>query len=1362
MSTPPGDFTHALPAGLAASLAQRYSLLGLLGEGGFGQVFHARQLATGQEVAIKVLRLRRHAGAVAPAKQITRFRRELDLCARLYHPHIVRPLDCGEGEADLIYTVFGLIPGRNLAETLAAEGSLSPTDAIRLLGQVLDALHCAHRAGVIHRDLKPENIMISHTGALPSAQVLDFGIGVLTEDGDGAGRLTEPHESLGSPAYAAPEQLRGETVSAATDIYAWGLVFLECLQGSPAMAGGGLSEVLYRQLGPEPVPLPASLRDTPLGQLLARVTAKEPAERPTSIPALLTELDEIALQWRLAERLPEPTARIRLSVPTMPLPLRELASHLGGAMDSGERRQLTALCCEMVLERRAGEELEMEELDALLREQRTLCLRVVDNAGGFVAGVLGDRLLVYFGYPRAAEDDPRRAARCALELTRALAERDRTLLDARGVNCRFGIGLHTGLVIVPGSEDPGGVDLSLGQTPELSARLAGAAPPGGVLLSETVEPLLDGRFACEAAGEQRLAGASRPLRLYRLRDVGGTAGAVSGRAGIPLVGRTTERELLARRWRQARDGEGQTLLLVGEPGVGKTRLVAAAREDWQPVPGTWLECRCAFENRDRPLRPLVELLGEWLREHGERDLTTLEAQLGRHGFHLAETVPVLAELLELPTGERYPPLTAAPERRRELMEQTLLTLFCELAEREPRVLFVEDLHWADPSTLALLEQLLEDVPTMPLLLLCTARPEFTPGWPAGRFRQLRLEGLGSIEVAAMVVALAGGRELAGPVQAMILERTDGVALFVEELTLLLLESAALAVRDGVVVLTRPPEELMIPDSLRGLLTARLDRLGAARETAQLAAAIGREFPLELLAAVSPRSAETLDRDLAALVAADLVYRRRRHRHPSFVFRHALIRDTAYQSMLQATRQQVHRRICGAIENRLPELAAARPDLLAHHHAEGGQLPQALGYAEAAGQAALARSANREALAQVHRALDWLAALAEPAARAAQELRLNSIATPALMALEGYTSPQLADFTRRSLALIDQLGDVPQAFPTLWAVATYHHVRAERREARQLAERLVGLSERTGEQGQWLAARTHLGQCLLVEGRFREAEQLLAEVIQHYPERLDPAQALRYGLDTLAYRHMTLARVLGAQGRFGEALAEARRGVARSHEIQHVNSEALALLYLMNVYRQRGEYSEVATVGTRILALCETHGLGFMRSLAGLLLACGAGDLGRARAIVAEHEARMIRLGFAYYGGLVAETALGQGETEAALALVERCLDEVARTGECYYLATLQALKGEVLAARGEPAAGLDWCRRGLTTAGEQGADGFRLRIATTLVRLEQAAGESSGVRAVLAALCRQLAREADCPALISARKVLAGGNEGSD
>ncbi len=1249
----------------------RYEILGRLGEGGFGVVYRARQLTLGRLVALKVLRAP-EPGDAARARA-ARFLREAELCAQLYHPHVVQIVDFGRDAGGGLYGVFAFAPGENLADLLAREGALAPREARRLMLQVLDALACAHAAGVIHRDIKPANVMVTSTGARRNALVLDFGIGRLVGagPGDGAARLTGSNDTLGTPGYGAPEQWRGVEASPATDLFSWGLMFLECLTGKPVY-GGTAAETLYQLLGPEPVPVPDGLARHPLGDLLRRATRKDAVTRDVSARGLFDELEACELRGLSRDAVlgappaagpggvGHPSAEGRAALVDAP----EAPGRL-----TGEQRQITALCCRLGAFAAGPGAAEAEELDDLLHAALSTCADIARRHRGRVSAALGAELLVYFGYPRAEEGDARQAARAALAIASALRAEGEALA-ARGALLELGVGLHTGFVVARDTRRMGEAGPVVGATPRLAARLASLASPGEVLASAESHKLLRDDFELEAeAGDGPAAAApGGAFRLRRERE-GRAPGSTSDDAKAPLVGREHELDLLLERWRRARAGAGQSSLVTGEPGIGKSRLARELRDRIAKEAGAFAEGRCSPDAQNNALLPVIELLGRALGLDREPEpparAAQLEARLAHYGFSLAEAMPLFLPLFSLPVAGPYAPPEASPQRQKELTINAVLSLLFAMAERSPLLLLVEDLHWADPTTLELLAQLAREAPSVPLYLVLTARPEFSPSFSTIGMLQLSLGRLERPQIGALMAGLLGHKALAPPALEQVASRTDGVPLFVEELTRMMLESGVLVERGGCYELDGPPDERAIPGTLRALLTARLDRLDRAKETAQLAAVLGREFGVEVLSAVSPLGPAAVQEDLDRLMGAGLVLRKRRPKDPVAAFKHALVRDAAYESLSRDARRALHARIAATLEARFPAVVEARPDLLARHHAAAEQHASAVTYGIQATRLAAERSLNDEAVAQGDATLKSVARLA-PATRVDAELSVNGLMTPALMARHGWGDGRVKAQVERSRQLLNEVGESHHRFPTLCSLAFYHHVAGNRRDARAMARELLATAAAERDVGRQVVALTLLGQCRWIDGDYAEGERLLVSANELYSPQAHADHGLTLGLDTRVWATASLGQLRWFAGEPASARACIRQALAWAEGLKIVPTLGLAHFYDALVCQYAGDKPGAQAAAGRAIALAEQYGLPAIDGYCRFLQYWARDDAESAGPLLDVMRQMGCRLGLDYYASLGAQTLMSRGEFAAALPRLEACLAECAAMDQRYY------------------------------------------------------------------------------------------------
>ena len=845
-----------------------------------------------------------------------------------------------------------------------------------------------------------------------------------------------------------------------------------------------------------------------------------------------------------------------------------------------ERRQLTVLFCDLVDSTTLARQLDPEDYREVVRAYQATCADVIQRFDGTIAQYLGDGLLVYFGYPQAHEDDAQRAVRAGLELLDALVPLKTQLQADKKLRLAMRLGIHTGLVVV-GVMGAGGrqEQLALGDTPNIAARLQGLAAPDTVVVSDATWRLVQGYFACDDLGPQTLKGVGTPVLAYRVL---GTSGAqsrmdvVSPRGLTSLVGREREVAVLHERWGQARDGLGQVVVLSGEAGIGKSRLVVALQEHVAGAPHTRLECRCSPYFQGSALYPIVELSQRAL-QFGRDELPAakfqkIEVALERYGLAQPDAVALWAALLSVPLVDRYPPLNLTPQRQKQQTLDAIMALLLALAAERPVLFMVEDVHWVDPSTLEFLTLLIDQGPSARILTLLTCRPEFHAPWGSrAHLTSLALHRLPRAQVAQLIERVTGGKALPLEVVEQIVAKTDGVPLFVEELTKMVLESGLLQEGEARYELTGPLPPLAIPTTLHDSLMARLDRLATVKDVAQLGATIGRTFAYELLQAVSTLDDITLQQGLRQLVGADLVYQRGVPPQATYTFKHALIQDAAYQSLLRSTRQQYHQRIAQVLDERFPETSETQPELLAYHCTEAGLSEQAIGYWQQAGRQAARRSAHVEAIAHLTKGLELLLRLPETSARVQDELTLQIALGASLVITQGYTAPTAERAYTRARALCQQVGDVAQLSRVLFALWGIYANRAEHRTARALGVELLTLAQSLHNPTTLLVAHHTVGSTLYWLGELTQARDSLEHALAleaHQPQARDAtATALVARVTNYGYTAWTLW-LLGYPEQAQQCNHQA---LALAHALSHPYSQVVALLYaaMFHLFRREG-------------------------------------------------------------------------------------------------------------------------------------------------------------------------------------------------
>jgi class 3 adenylate cyclase len=704
----------------------------------------------------------------------------------------------------------------------------------------------------------------------------------------------------------------------------------------------------------------------------------------------------------------------------------------GEAIDTAgaaERRQLTVMFCDLVGSTALSARLDPEDLREIIAVYHRAVGTIVAESDGFVASYLGDGILVYFGYPQAHEDDAERAIRAGLSAIDAIHR-----LDVRSVKLQARVGIATGLVVVGDLIGKGSAQVQsvVGETPNLAARLQTLAEPGTVVIAAGTHRLVGNLFEYRELGSVELKGIAAPVpawQVLRPSIVASRFEALHGTALAPLIGRDEEIDLLRRRWARAKAGEGQVVLISGEPGIGKSRITAELEQRLRVEPHLRLRYFCSPYYQDSALFPFIEQLGR-ASEFASDDLPDvkldkLEALLAR-AAPPDEDVAVLADLLSLPASERRPLPNLSPQRKKDRTLEALIRQVEGLSRRLPVVVVIEDAHWMDPTSRELLDLAVERVRSLPVLLIVTFRPEFQPPWIGqSQVTMLALNRLDRRDRTALVELIAGRKPLPIEVVSQIADRTDGVPLFVEELTKSVLESGILREELDCYVLVCTLPSLAIPTTLQDSLMARLDRLASVRLVAQIGAAIGREFSYALVRAVSRLSKDELEAALARLVASGLVFQRGEMPEAVYTFKHALVQDAAHGSMLRSSRQQLHAQIAHALETHFPELMDSQPELFAQHYAEAGLIEKSVAYWGRAGQKSAARSAMAEAAAQLQKALDQLELLPKTLERQRQELEFCSSLGAALRFVKGQATPEMGRAFARARELWEQLGSPSQ-------------------------------------------------------------------------------------------------------------------------------------------------------------------------------------------------------------------------------------------------------------------------------------------------------------------------------------------------
>ncbi len=986
----------------------------------------------------------------------------------------------------------------------------------------------------------------------------------------------------------------------------------------------------------------------------------------------------------------------------------------GGSSDA-ERRQVTVMFCDLVGSTALSGAIDPEHLGALIRRYQDIAAGAIGRFGGFVAKFMGDGILAYFGFPRAFEDAAERAVRAALAIVAevgGIARPDGKPLEAR-------IGIATGLVVVgeiigAGASQERSI---VGETPNLAARLQALAAPDTILISETTQHLLGGLFELDVTGPHELKGFAGLVPAWRVRgeaSVESRFAAIHAGRNLPLIGRAHEMGLLLDRWRLARSGEGQIVTVIGEAGIGKSRSIEALQEVLAGEPHARIHLQCSPYYSDSALHPVIQHLARAARfaaadSPGAR-IEKLGALFAHRAASDAAAIPLLADLLSIPSAPAVPG-SLTPAQRKAATIALLVDEIVRLGETDPVLLVLEDAHWIDATTLELTTRLADSIGAARLFAVVTGRPDFAPPWFARPHATLLTLGrLGRADCAQLVAGVAAAHGLSAETVAAIVAKTDGVPLFVEELTKSVMEAAS---------------EDTVPATLKDSLMARLDRLGEAREVAQIAAVIGRQFAFALLDAVALKPGAELEAALAKLIAAGIVFPEGRGVERGFMFKHALVRDAAYDSLLLSRRREWHERIARALEERFPEIAANEPEVLAYHFGEAGQAARACDYRLKAGDRAASRSAYREAIAHYNAGIAEAEKLPDADEAKRRQLALLLKLGPACNVILGGQSAEFERVYRRAAEIGAALQDHPATYKAKWGLWFNANLGRKTAQARDRAAEMITLARQSND-GDLLLEGYHCGwSTAYFRGDLATCREWARIGIETYDierhRHLGPAFG---GHDPGVCASCCDGPTLSMTGDLEGASAAMMRAMALAQALDHPFSLAHAYTQGTATYQVAGDRAATAEWAARTVALCEKYD--FRGYLAGGLLmrawaGASANNCKKEVAFVERSIEQAVAVGptAQQYFGLAGEVMMIGGRHREALALLDRGIAANEERDVGFYIAEIHRLRGLCLLALDR--ANKDEARRAFTTARDiakqQGAVIFERRAETALADL---------------------------------------------
>ena len=1028
-----------------------------------------------------------------------------------------------------------------------------------------------------------------------------------------------------------------------------------------------------------------------------------------------------------------------------------------------ERRQVSVMFCDLIASTALSRELDAEDYRDLIRAYQDACAKVVARFDGFLAKLMGDGLLVYFGWPRAHEDDAERAISAGLGILKAVP----LVTAVKGGPLAVRIGIATGRVVVGDIVGEGASQEAaiVGEAPNLAARLQAIAEPNTIVIADATHALAGGLFECTSLGTRALKGFDAPVAIWRVdasRAIESRFEATRMGSLSPFVGRDEEMDILSRRWQRASRGEGQVVLLSGEAGIGKSRIVSAFRERVGAQSHNWLRYQCSPYYTNSALYPVIEQLALAARieanDDPARKLAKLEALLALSRRPTPTAVPLIAPLLSIPLGDGYAPVTVSPQLQKQLTLATLVDQLAGLAEQRPVLFHFEDAHWIDPTSRELLDLLIARTSGLAALVIISFRPQFAPPWTGEPHVTLvSLSRLEARTCADLTRQIAAAAVLPPGAVDEIVTRADGVPLFVEEITKAALETV---IAEAGVADAR--SRLAIPASIEASLMARLDRLGPVKEVAQIAAVIGRSFAHDLLAAVAALDEARLEAALDRLVSAGLVHRRTVAGGVAYEFKHALVRDAAYQSLLKSRRQQLHGRIAGILETQAAETVA--PELLAYHLTEAGATERAVDYWLNAGQRAMRRSAHIEAEHHLRRGLELLVPLPQTTSRLRREIALQNALGVCLMPTRGFANPEVAAAFARGAEIAERNDDARGLFVSLRGKGQYDFISGDFKAARDDTERVMALAERMGDHDCLIEAHHLAWGTLCFTGEFAAAQRHVEEGIARYQGERDHQLTYTYsGHDPGVCGRGFAAMILSQLGYAERAQAWADEALALAEALAHPFTLTIALIDVAAFHVVVREPDAVGAIGERIIRYSNDMGLWSMvplgkgfRSFALIHRGETSAGIAELRQSLAEQRAMGALNALPMQLAGLADALARSGKTEEGLAAVEEGLKMMEAGGNRFNLPELHLVKGRLLLDRsaGSRDTATAAYRHAIEIARAQEARLLELRAATSLARLWGETGRRDAAREMLTPIYRWFTEGFDKPDLRDAKALL--------
>jgi len=1040
-----------------------------------------------------------------------------------------------------------------------------------------------------------------------------------------------------------------------------------------------------------------------------------------------------------------------------------------------ERRNLTVMFCDIAGSTKLSGQLDPEDLREIIRAYQATAAKVIQHFESYIAQYLGDGLLVYFGWPQAHEDDTQRAVYSGLGIIDAISKSLNAELEAeKGIRLDVRIGIHTGQVVVGEMCSQDRCDpIATGKTVNIAARIQGIAPLNSVVVSNTTAKLIKKTFDLKDLGFQTLKGVTEPVKVFRVK------GAIEERYGIKnihssdeapwLVGRDEEIGLLKRRWKQSKEGAGQVVFIAGEAGIGKSALVEGLYAQLAEQVSARITFRCSQYHRNSAFYPIIShiehVFGFTRDDTMDMKVGKMERVIQKSGPPMQEAMPLLAELLSVDVPKnRYRVANISPQRQRQQTQDLLVAWLQEESEQQPMLVVWEDLHWADASTLELLELFVNQAPTVKMLHILTSRTDLNPPWPhRSHITPIIINRLEKIQVEALIRHLTKGVELPSEVVEHIVTKTDGVPLYVEELTKTVLESKLLQKKADRYVLNGPLSKVAIPTTLHDSLMARLDRVPIAKEVVQFGAVLGREFLFEMIQALASIEESKLLEGLNQLIENELLYQRGRPPRATYIFKHALVHEAAYRSLLRKTRRQYHQAAAELMEKQFPLIAQTEPEIIAHHYSEADCTEKAIQFWHQAGDRARYRSANMEAIAHLKKALNSLSTLPETAERTEKELDLLLAMGPSLIAIEGYAANEVERIYSRAGSLCRKMGKTAQLFQTLWGLWGFYLVRASHKKAHEVGKELFELAKASQEVIYRIESHLTLGSALYCLAKFVPARKHLEQGAALYDSNQHRSHTSLFAVDLGVFCMVWSSHTLWHIGFSDQALTKSREAVRLAEEFAHPFSLALALDYTAIFHQFRREAEPAQQRAEAAINVCKEHKFSYYLGWAMIIKGWVIAELGNCEDGINEIKQGLdilrdtgAKRSLPYYMSLLASVYVKDGRPEKGLQIISDAFEEANRIEEFWWKAELYRLNGNILLQQTRPNVikAKESFVKALNIARHQGSLMLELRAATSLYRLCKQQGKRGGESGLLVEVYSRFTEGFDTYDLMNARGLI--------